>query len=286
MNDYIKEAIAQDLDSPANAALFDREKQKYSVLKRIDTVEELITIMRTRSGTYSLMRSRITRALIMEAQKSQSNFWNSLLLFLYFPMLTNLRRFYQNKLVDNEELEQMIFDAFLEVVRDFPVYRYRNHIPKNLRMFVQRHILRNLRKITRDNERYRLLVAQAARDREFDPFLEAPSDVSRIDNDEAAELLLSVAAGYETRENLELFITTAINKEKLRRHSSVDSVSGSRDASERSYQRLKRRRTRTKARLRKLLQPMYAQYLEQSGSWPMEPTEPSWWLVSSQKIEA
>lgn len=256
---YVRRALKTELRAEASMKLFDESKQRYPALAEHETPLSVLAVLGDESERRWAEREALTRALITEEQQRPHPLWAALLLAAYYPMLSRLRHRIYGDDLDPEDFDQLVVSTFLEVVRAFPLGERRDRTCMHLRQMTQRRVFRHLR----EEHAARVLIAPDDIS-DMPPFApEAWPGVPRpkrrrkartepVDDREAVELLTSRAACLG-QDQLDLVITTIVRGERLRVY--VNRTYSDRDPDERDriYQRLKRQRSRTLARLRGLL---------------------------------
>jgi hypothetical protein len=193
-------------------------------------------------------REALTRAMLEEQREGGVSLWGSALLLAYYPMLSRLRRRLVTTTVTSDELDQVVVAAFLAAVGEVPLHLDR--LPMRLRQRTERQVFAYLRK---EREEYYPRGDAGELDAMSAEYRQGLSPQRHDDTLLDLSLLLerAVAQGVPPR-SLEVVEATVLHRELLRSY--VERVGPEDEVErERTYQRLKRQRSRTLKRLRALL---------------------------------
>jgi hypothetical protein len=205
-------------------------------------------------------REALLRALLREHQQHPAPLWSSLLVLAFMPMLLHLRGRLTSSAFTPEELDQLVFEIFLDEARLLPLERYATRCAMYLRQSSQRRLFREIRQQQRSGEgvvpleeqgELAELVAQAF------PWLQL--DLGELPDPEDPEALLGFLQKHLGQhipaERLALLAHTTPEGESVRDYAARLHPDLSGEELERAYQRLKRARQRTQERVRLLLSP-------------------------------
>ncbi len=193
-------------------------------------------------------REALTAAMMAEHQETGDPLWASALLVAYYPMLGRLRFRLVSAHVLREELDQVVITAFLAAVNEVPLHLDR--MPMRLRQRTERTVFAFLRKEWAEYQpsgdkaelaQFGTLSIVQWRFQETNEFL---LDLSML-------LARARSEGFSP-DSIELIEATMVRRERLRSYV-ARLVPDDEEERERTYQRLKRQRTRTLQRLRDLL---------------------------------
>nr|WP_216612281.1 hypothetical protein [Myxococcus xanthus] len=204
-----------------------------------------------REETYP-QREALTRAMLAECQASSSPAWAAALVSAYAPMLNRLRRRILGNAVPREDLDQLVLATFLSVARGFPLSRWGDWTAARLRQQTAREVFRYLRKERAEqHETYtQAQLAEWLPDARPATPVESPRRPSvRRSFVKRDAVLVHLARATLPRSDVEVLMATVVRREKLRAYVSR-LVEGDTAEAERTYQRLKRQRTRLMQRLR------------------------------------
>lgn len=211
----------------------------------------LSTMADAREETYP-EREALTRDLMAEMQASSSPAWTAALASAYAPMLRRLRRRLLGNAVPREDMDQLVLATFLSVARAFPLPRWQDWTAVRLRQQTARAVFRYLRKEhAEQHDKYtpQQLAAWLPDTRPVTP-MESPRRPSvRRSFVKRDAVLVHLARATLPRSDVEVLMATVVRREKLRAYASR-LVEGDAAEAERTYQRLKRQRTRLMQRLR------------------------------------
>ncbi|GAB4214804.1 MAG: hypothetical protein OHK0013_39780 [Sandaracinaceae bacterium] len=231
---------------------FDAGRARQPALAPHEDVASVLTALADdREHTYP-ERDALTRALLAEHRESGDTLWASMLLVAYYPMLSRLRHRLVPGSVPRDELDQVVFTAFLAALGELPVDEHADRIAMRLRQRTERQVFAFLRK-EREHQH------PSADPDELAVFGTESIEARRLPttDEELFDLALLLERAAEQgipRASLEVVAATVLRRELLRSY--VDRVAPDDDLErERMYQRLKRQRTRVLRRLRALLGP-------------------------------
>lgn len=217
-------------------------------LSEHESLGSVLTALADESEESYPAREALTRAMLEEQRESGNPLWGSALLLAYYPMLSRLRHRLVTTTVTSEELDQVVVAAFLAAVGEVPLELDR--LPMRLRQRTERQVFAYLRK---EREEYYPRVDAAELDAMSAEYLQRLHPQHHDDTFLELSLLLdrAVAQGVPSR-SLEVVEATVLHRELLRSY--VERVGPEDEVErERTYQRLKRQRSRTMKRLRSLL---------------------------------
>lgn len=194
-------------------------------------------------------REALTRALLEEHRMSGGALWSSALLVAYYPMLSRLRHRLVSPWLPREELDQVVVTAFLAAVNEVPLELDR--MPMRLRQRTERQVFAVLRKErehhypTAELDELAVLGTDSIQQRR----LPEPDE----DMFELSLLLDRAAARGVAPSGLGVVEATVLGRELLRSY--VERTGPDDEIErERTYQRLKRQRSRALRRLRGMIQ--------------------------------
>jgi hypothetical protein len=214
-----------------------------------DAASVLAALADDREHTYP-ERDALTRALLAEHRASGDALWASLLLVAYFPMLSRLRHRLVSGSVQRDELDQVVVTAFLAAISELPLPEHADRIAMRLRQRTERQVFAFLRK-EREQQHSSADPDELAR---FGTETIEARRLPTTDEElfDLALLLERAALQGLPKAGLEVVEATVLRRELLRRY--VERIAPDDDLErERTYQRLKRQRTRVLRRLRTLL---------------------------------
>jgi hypothetical protein len=247
-------ALEAEIALPANAMPWSTAQARHPVLHRVATIHSVLAILGDPGNKALRYKDILTRSLIAEHKRNPGVFWTATLLLAYSPMLNRLRGRIMGDAFSSDDLDQLVIGAFLDVVKGFPLLQKRSRTFLHLRRMTEQKVFKKLRDRQKEIHDQQQLIRLAQRLDELDLFGEIKSEDSDVDREEMAELLLKIAEGKEPSANLELVINTVVYKANLKEY--VHQTFPCEDAvqQERVYQRIKRQRLRTLARLKTIIQ--------------------------------
>jgi hypothetical protein len=261
----IGSALRAEVGAKRNQKRFEAAKQHQPELLEHETVLSVLAVLGDGSKGCYAEKEALTRALLCECKREPHPFWNAVLCVAYYPMLARLRWRIRGDAIDPDDLDQIVISAFLEVVRDFPLSRRPDRTCMFLRQKTERRVFKRVRTEQRDLDRVRpddpanISRSQArlealglpARWPETEPDPERWPDP--IERAAQVSFLAKHAGDVLDGDKLELVATTLVQGEVIRTY--VDRVHPSESPLDRrrAYQRIKRRHSRTIARIREAL---------------------------------
>jgi hypothetical protein len=218
------------------------------------SIATVLAVLADTSDERYAERDALALALIREQQRAPSGLWTSALLIAFTPMLLRLRGRIAGNVAQRDELDLLVVEVFLEVVQQYAAGRPAGRTALYLRQDSQRAVFRALN----------LEQARADANTEFvvdgmdlcvlgdHVASEIAPEAEEEDRQEMRMLLRERAALHVPVERLEILEATYVWRESLgelvaRRHPELDAR-----ARHAVYERLKRERQRTIAKLRPL----------------------------------
>lgn len=262
----LKQALRREVLAGMHRSLFDAAKQRHPALAGHETVLSVLAVLDGRSTKQSYAeKEALIRALLEEQQAQPHPFWATVLLVAFHPMLCRLRARLAGGGLTAQDLDQLVVTAFLEAVAVYPLGGEQEHTFLFLRRATQRLVF-----VWLDRERRELSLVQVVETRElllierglldhrrelgWPELLPQPS--APPDPEERGQLAAFLAgrlAGVLDAESLELAIATFVHGERLRTFAERACADLPIEQRGREYQRLKRRRLRTIATMRREL---------------------------------
>lgn len=238
--------------APRHQAVFAAARTRQPAFARHATLDSVLAALAdVREETYP-EREALTRALVAECQAASSPAWTAALASAYAPMLCRLRHRLHSNGVPREDLDQLVLATFFSVARKFPLPRWQDWTAVRLRQLTAREVFRYLRK-ERAEQHDKYTPQQLAAwlpDTRPVTSMESPRRPSvRRSFVKRDAVLVHLARATLPRSDVEVLMATVVRREKLRAYASR-LVEGNTTEVERTYQRLKRQRTRLMQRLR------------------------------------
>lgn len=233
----------------ASGARFRDAAERRPALAEHGELGTVLAVLGDESESSYPAREALTAAMMAEHQETGDSLWSSALLLAYYPMLSRLRFRLVSSPAVREELDQVVVTAFLSAVREVPLHLDR--LPMRLRQRTERTVFGFLRKEwaehkpAADGAELAKFGTESIEQRRFQETDEYLFDLARLLDRAASEGLPADA--------IELIEATVLRRQQLRAY--VERlVPDDEEERERTYQRLKRQRSRTLSRLRSLLQ--------------------------------
>jgi hypothetical protein len=250
---------------------FEAARARHPAVLPYATPLALLSVLNVASDLPIATKEALTRALVTEQCESASPLWAAMLGIAYGPMLRHLRARLRGGAVPVTELDQIVFTSFLAVVANFPRAPWPRCTCRYLRQTTKRRVFDALRRAQEDSHTAEVTVPGTldAGVRDGDPAAVLSGPRWEMEEDEAdalVDLLMESMGGSVQAEQLDLVASTVIRGESLRaylrrRHPGVGDAEFVR-----IYERVKRQRTRTVARLRGPLEALCVEAAESIGA--------------------
>lgn len=266
--------LKRTVDNSQYSALLEEARADSPELAQHKTVRSILAALEdTSPGRYE-EREALTRALIAELQRKPHPLWSSLLQIAYFPMLFRLRGRILGEVVVGHEIDQVVVTSFLYALDSLPIGEDRDRLCMHLRQNTQRRVFRSLRKEQRVHDSFFLRnhqdIAWLA-EQHYEPEeaevpeqdwrclwpATSPASSSPLDSEDRAELVSFIIEQHchiLSPGELELVIATLVRGEKLTAYARCLSRGEPPAEQKRVYQRIKRRHSRARAKLRAALE--------------------------------
>ena len=261
----MRKPLQSEVTSRKHATEFERGRQRHPVLLEYPTVSAILGLFKKEVPDLLPRKEALVRVLLIEHQRGGSSFWSSLLTLMYLPMLISLERRIKPGPLAVDEVEQIVFAKFLEIIS---VYKVHAHADAHTFVRVsQRTAKRIYRHIKRERE-------YTSHELAYDPHvLSCLLDIEDYDSDQAiwphhkkerwadtpaeqaakTALLMEHGADVLPLERLRLVLKTYVGKESLREYLRRRNSDLSDADFGRLYQRVKRQHSRDVRRLRDAL---------------------------------
>lgn len=244
----LKEPLRADVMLPKRAFDFEQARSRHEVLAAHSTTASVLAMLADESDRRYFEREALARVLVVEHQRKESPLWASMLMLGFAPMLLRLRgRIVQNTIAD-DDLDQMVVEAFLETITRFPLAARLGRTAMYVRQDTERAVFRAL-ELDRRAIRGQMLLEQEARHMDDYDVFSGPAKFVVDDRDGMVELLVEHVRGHIDQDSLDVVIATTIDGKRLRRYLSEQLG----NVSARDYQRVKRDRTRALRKIRTVL---------------------------------
>jgi hypothetical protein len=264
----LKDALRRELSHPSSQMIFDQARNRTPLLQDHSTPLSVLAVLHDVDGDWR-EKDALTRVLIQQQQHQPDQLWTALLVAAYLPMLTRLRRRVRKGGLPSEDLDQLVLYDFLLTVVDFPLQRCPHHTCIRLRQRTARGFFRTM---AAEKRLSALFIEDDVADLTVEPLppwsLVRPRSRRDLDTDERLELaaMLRERIGEVIEvDKLDLVIATVLLQEDLRAYVARTRAELSPDNTAREYERLKRQRSRTLARVREILEDDDCPRSEPSG---------------------
>lgn len=242
---------------------YDETRTHYADLDAYPTAEALLTLFADADERRYPEKERITRILLVEylVTAEPHPLWSALLVLAYFPMVKRLRDRVRGMAADDGfEADQMALEAFLDMLEDEPVEEKPDRIALHMRQATERRLFAQLKEWQRANAKREPFNEHKFARRQFgedlqpgDPdeprYVAKPTPARMQHYERAMHRLFDSHVG---KADLDLVLATLFRGEDLWEHVDRQHPASTLER-KKLYERLKRQRTRTLARLRELL---------------------------------
>lgn len=281
----MKRRLEQQIDCKAYAAELNKARVRNLDLAPFESVRSVLAVLSDWAPERYHERERLTRALVTELQRLPHPLWGNMLQLAYYPMLSRLRHRILGDAVTGHDLDQLVATTFLEELHEISLESIPDRLCMHLRQNTQRRVFRRLRDEQRILDTFYLRapndmswLAEKHYEPEEDDGMSQEQvclwpAVTPTENDEAnlqdqeemLEFLIQEAGKILKREELELVFSTLVMGERLTKHALNLCGSASLAEQRRTYQRIKRRHSRARAKLRKVF--THRRPIVRSGRW-------------------
>ncbi len=256
----MREATWKDVSSDKHAATFAAAKLRETALRDHTSPAAMLEFLRNPAEELWPERDAVARAMVREYQRARGQLWLGLLFVAFAPMLMRLRGRLVTDGADRSELDMLVVEQFFDAVANFPLEARASRTSMFLRQDTQRAVFRKLLAQQRDLDRQRLLDHLIKDEEDLALLTDTPPAepvpfIAEDEKDELADTLCDMAGDAVPQGRLQLVIDTLVRGEGLRHLVDRRYPELSARAKEMTYQRLKRERLRTIARLRPVLMP-------------------------------
>ena len=251
----LKSSLRDEVMSAKHVRTYDAAREREPALAAHAGVLSVLAVLGDETDRRYGEREALTRALVREHQRAAESFWSAALILAYTPMLFRLRGRICGDAFGRDDLDQMVVMAFLEAVAAFPLAARPTRVAMYLRQDTQRAVFRRICAEQTARQRLGALTDLAERDPHFEVFTANTAD-DQLDEEERAELtalLLSLGGHQVPSARLDAVAATHVGGESLREYVARTHPGLDEAALETAYQRVKRERLRTLAKLRPLL---------------------------------
>ena len=264
-------SMRRGLRSRAHMNRFEQARERQGALRPYPTIAAVLEVFDAHSGdNYPLVES-LTTALLAEHQARPDGPWSSMLLVVYGPMLTALRRRVRGNTVASDDLDQLVMMSFLQVIAEYPLDRAYDRTAMRLRQRTELKVFGSVEK--EQKQALRVEVTDPTDMRRIEDRAWPESKPQRmvgpqnaIDAADAVSLLVEHGAPVLDGQTFDHVTATMICGRPLSRlvaAEHVDALDGDR---RRHYQREKRRHSRALGRLRTAMVGVTTPEMEGDGT--------------------
>ena len=285
----IKQALVMELGKKSNMDLFQKTKRHYKALAYHETAMSVLALLSKESPRHWEEKDNLVRALIKVSQTHPHSYWRTLLTIAFYPMLSRLRGRITGNALSRDDLDQLVLSSFLEVVEKFSLNEKPDRTCMHLRQMTKNLVFRRLKQeqdaqaFVRSADSKELDIREIEIADEFyngnqegEHHLRWPETKtskswppSEKEQSQLVAFLVDKVGDDVDGDHLNLIIATQIYGQKLSDHvrdSYPDLSSGDR---KKTYQRIKRRHSRTLVKLRELLCDLHCPQTDPSGPLPL-----------------
>jgi hypothetical protein len=235
----ICDVLRRELALPKYATVFATAQARHAHLANCASIDDMLVIMGDDDPETYPIRDAITRAMLTEAHACAARFWASALIVAYYPSMSALRRRILGDPIPREELESLILEGFLKAVRT--VRPDVDRIALRLSQGIRKHVFWYLRKA----RKIPLIFLDNEEDLGVGPEPSA-NEYSSCDLPRLRQRFFDLLHEHGVSPEMAAIIdATMLKGERLRAY-----VARTAGGDERTYQNLKRARTRALRKLR------------------------------------
>lgn len=251
----VRSDLMRALRSAAASVAFEGALDRHESLRAYPTITSVLVEMQNQSPELYPQRDLLTRVFVAEAQSTKQDAWISALLAAYLPMLIRLRGRLVCDTIARPDLDQIVLEAFMQVVASFPLEKRRDRTAMRLRQETQRAVFKILARDRKEHVELRLFVDEVRRAPDLD--LMSSGEPEEVSDEERAEL--KSALRRELCESgdgglFDLVCRTTIGGERLVDYVRRHQPNASEAELKQLYNRLKRRRERALTRVRRRIE--------------------------------
>jgi hypothetical protein len=238
-------AMRRDVLSPRHRATFEAWRTNEPCLEPFASVEALLSALEDNHEESYPIREALTRALLRRYRTLRHTLPSSILLLAFRPMLMRLRLRVVTSAIPPDDVDQLVVTSFLAAVAEFAHGPPIDRLALRLRQRTARYVfaaLPNEIGEPRANVDVETFLSETMEVDSADTSAEASAAVARHDLD-------ALAAGAVRKAVVDVLCATFEHPEGLRAYV-MRTAAGELEERERTYQRLKRARTRALSRLR------------------------------------
>lgn len=253
----MKEVLKKDLQTPRSRNVFDATKTDLPALANHHTPLSVLAVLGDESARRYPEKEALTRTLVAEYQGGRESLWSSLLLVAYYPVLWRLRSGIRSEAFCACDLDALVTEKFLEVVAEFPLSKIKDRTCMHLRQQTRRMVFRTVKEAEQEHRLIECMDDDDVLNMEPAAWPEPPRMGEPLSDPDDLEVLVTLlfkhAGGAVPRRKLDVVVATLVRGERLRTYVERRHPRASDTERRRTYERLKRERTRTIGVLRGLL---------------------------------
>ena len=257
-----RQLLLIEIQSPRYLAVFVQARKRRRKFAKHVTVHALLRALSVESSRRFSEKETLACAVLQEHGQRPHPLWAAFLLLACHPMLSRLRgRIYSDHATD-DELDQLVVTAFLEVITGYAAEDMRDRTFMRLRQMTHRMVFKRLRHEREAQERVQpalpselsLYERICLSEHRHAPWPEtSPSGPNHHERRAQLAFLKKYAGRTIMREKLDPMIATLVHGERLRQYVKRVHPNADGDAHQRLYELIKRRHSRGMRELRQLL---------------------------------
>ena len=253
----LKQALKTSLSTPKSQEAYERAKLRLPTLAHHHTPFSVLAVLGDQSARRYPEKEALTRTLVAEYQGGREPLWSSLLLVAYYPVLWRLRSGIRSEAFCACDLDALVTEKFLEVVAEFPLSKIKDRTCMHLRQQTRRMVFRTVKEAEQEHRLIECMDDDDVLNMEPAAWPEPPRMGEPLSDPDDLEVMVALlfkhAGGAVPRRKLDVVVATLVRGERLRTYVDRRHPRASDTERRRTYERLKRERTRTIGVLRGLL---------------------------------
>ena len=260
-------SLRSEVRASKHQKLFSEARRRHPILSEHHAIFSVMGVLATEGALRYAEKDALTIALISEQQRRPSSFWSSVLLVAYYPMLSRLRHRIFGDAFPAEDLDQLVIESFLSVVAGYPVGSVQDRTALRLRQQTEKLVFRAVCDEQDRQELFRPIPNESLEDIEHDEWPEGkkssvPEYLHPSDAAEAVSLLVEHVGPMLDGATFDMMTATLVCGQRIGGYLEAVFPQMPADERRRTYQRIKRRHSRTLKRIRSALSLLPCPYAD------------------------
>jgi hypothetical protein len=246
--------------------LFEEARTRHAAFAAHTTLASVLGVLNDERPEAYPAKDALTRAILEESRANlggidaarTSSYWTTLLVAAFYPMLRRLRSRIAPGEVGRDDLDQIVVEAFLATAKSMPFRSNDTRLAVRLKSRTRRKVFQHLRAERREaQERDGLALDVEVHGEVHELGIRVRKGKVRFpaaQRDSLARVLMRQVGRTIDQGQIDLLIATYVRGEQLRLIIERQHPDLRPEDRKRIYERLRRQHSRTRARLRKMLQ--------------------------------